>query len=68
VALGDPGAPVICWANASGASDKHRKIADDDSKLAILIMTRLLQWPISQLLVQGKAASFRGLCIFGQTE
>src|SRR5205809_2858324 len=37
VALGEPGVPVICWANAPGASDRHRRIPVDDRKLAILI-------------------------------
>src|SRR6266576_4664248 len=39
VALGEPGVPVICWANASGASDRHRRTLVDDRKLAILITT-----------------------------
>src|ERR1700680_1937215 len=39
VALGEPGVPVICWADAPGASDMHRRILDDDRKLAILTTT-----------------------------
>src|SRR5437660_4624449 len=39
VALGEPGVPVICWANACGANDTHRRILDDDRKLAILLTT-----------------------------
>src|SRR5450755_1155685 len=37
VAPGEPGVPVICWADAPGASDMHRRILDDERKLAILI-------------------------------
>src|ERR1700757_5116632 len=39
VALGEPGVPVICWAEASGASERHRRTLVDDRKLAILITT-----------------------------
>src|SRR5580692_5723859 len=39
VALGEPGVPVICWAKAPGASDRHRRTIVDDRKLAILITT-----------------------------
>jgi hypothetical protein len=39
VALGALGVPVICWADAPGASDMHRRILDDDRKLAILTTT-----------------------------
>src|ERR1700726_2896855 len=37
VALGEPGVPVICWAKAFGPSDTHRRMLDDDRKLATLI-------------------------------
>src|ERR1700747_994640 len=37
VALGEPGVPVICWASAPVASDKQRRILDDERKLAILL-------------------------------
>jgi hypothetical protein len=37
VALGEPGVPVICWAEAFGESDMYRRILVDDRKLAILI-------------------------------
>src|SRR6202007_2928850 len=39
VALGEPGVPVICWANAPDARDTHRRILDDDRKLVILLTT-----------------------------
>src|SRR6266481_3560060 len=39
VALGEPGVPVICWANAFDPSDRHRRILDDDRKLVILLTT-----------------------------
>src|ERR1700741_5123189 len=39
LALGEPGVPVICWAKAPGASDRHRRTLVDDRKLAILITT-----------------------------
>jgi hypothetical protein len=39
VALGEPGVPVIVWANASGASDRHRRMLVDDRKLAIFVTT-----------------------------
>src|ERR1700746_2345425 len=36
VGVGEPGVPVICWASAPVASDKHRRILDDERRLAIL--------------------------------
>src|ERR1700757_2848114 len=39
VALGEPGVPVICWANAPDARHTHRTILDDDRKLVILLTT-----------------------------
>jgi hypothetical protein len=39
VALGEPGVPVICWADTSGTSERHRRMLVDDRKLAILITT-----------------------------
>jgi hypothetical protein len=35
---------VICWAIAFGASDRQRRILDDDRKLATLITIALPQW------------------------
>src|SRR4051812_10452155 len=38
VALGVPGVPVICWADAFGASDMHRRIPVDDRKPLMLFI------------------------------
>src|ERR1700720_1759056 len=38
VALGAPGVPVICWADAFGARDMHRRILVDDRKPLTLFM------------------------------
>src|SRR6202040_3694864 len=47
VALGEPGVPVICWADAFGESDMQRRILVEDRKLAILI-TMLSLWPMTR--------------------
>src|SRR6476660_3656004 len=39
VAPGEPGVPVICWADAFGASDMQRRMLVDDRKLVNLLTT-----------------------------
>src|SRR5437773_8306611 len=40
VALGVPGVPLICWADAPCASEAHRRILADERKCVILVMLR----------------------------
>jgi hypothetical protein len=76
VALGEPGVPVICWANAPVASDKHRRIVDDERKLAILLTIlsssfRSVLRPVNSGKYPSRRrirpGSFSGLCTFGGT-
>jgi hypothetical protein len=79
VAPGEPGVPVICWANAFGASDRHRRMLDDDRSIAILFTTFSLDGRFHSALHRVKRGRiffssknksiilFCGLCIFGRT-
>src|SRR5580704_3540877 len=79
VAPGEPGVPVICWANAPDARDRDRRILDDDRKPVILLTTPSYNGRFAvpsgdkhgRYRSSGritKAGSFRGLCVFGRTQ
>src|SRR5215510_7414272 len=79
VALGEPGVPVTCCANAPDARDTHRRILDD-RKLVILLTTPshngrsrgcphgIKRGRYLSSCRRIKVRSFRGLCTFGRTK